>query len=129
MQDNLRKFEVSDPFGRAWQVEFRWHQNAISIRHADAIDCKYYISDGSSQREIVVSLEHADLLRIAAKLGRELSDPWCMRLAARHLRHMISTWEDMDRTIAVIPPTDLEAHAECLAREDADARERAALVR
>lgn len=129
MQDNLRNFTVQDPFGREWNVEFRWHQNAISIRHADAIDCKYYVTGGGQKREIVIALEHAELLRVAAKIGRDLTDPWCMRLAARHLRHMISTWEDMDKTIVTVPPAELEAHAAALAREDAEARERAALAR
>jgi hypothetical protein len=129
MQANLRSFTVSDPFERSWDVEFRWHQNAISIRHADAIDCKYYLSSGGEQREIVIALPHAELLRVAEKLGRPLTDAWCMRLAARHLRHMISTWEDMDKTIAVTTPAELEAHAVALGEEDAAARERAALMR
>ncbi len=129
MQANLRRFTVPDPFGRLWDVEFRWHQNAISIRHADAIDCKYYLTSGDEKREMVIALPHAELLRIAEKLGRPLSDPWCMRLAGRHLRHMISTWEDMDKTIAMPTSAELEAHAAVLSEEDAAARERAALMR
>ena len=36
MPENFRAFEAGpDPFGQTWQVEFRWIQNAISIRHAD----------------------------------------------------------------------------------------------
>ena len=50
MPENYRRFSVNDPFGRTWDVEFRWQQNAISIRHADAIDCKYYISAGEERR-------------------------------------------------------------------------------
>ena len=59
MSENLRRFSVNDPFGRCWDAEFRWQQNAISIRHADAIDCKYYVSTGEERRELVVSLPHA----------------------------------------------------------------------
>lgn len=129
MQENIRNFEVADPFGRRWQVEFRWHQNAISIRHADAVDCKYYISEGEERREVVIALEHAELLRCAALTGREVTDAWCMRLAARHLRHMISTWEDMDKTIVTVPRGELENHAKALARADAEARERAMSAR
>jgi len=101
MSENPRRFSVSDPFGRTWDVEFRWQQNAISIRHADAVDCKYYIATGDEQRELVVSLPHADLLAVAADAGREVSDAWVIRLAGQHLRHMISAWEDVDKAIAV----------------------------
>jgi len=129
MQENIREFEVADPFGRRWQVEFRWHQNAISIRHADTIDCKYYITDGEEKREVVVALDHPGLLRCAELTGRELSDPWCMRLAARHLHRMISTWEDMDKVIVTVQPADLESHARSLVQADLEARERAMLTR
>ena len=39
---NYRMFEAGpDPFGRHWQVEFRWLQTGISIRHADTVDVKF----------------------------------------------------------------------------------------
>jgi hypothetical protein len=42
MADNSRRFEAGpDPFGRTWQVEFRWLQTGISIRHADTVDVKF----------------------------------------------------------------------------------------
>ncbi len=109
MSENARRFSVSDPFGRAWDVEFRWQQNAISIRHADAIDCKYYISTGEERRELVVSLPHADLLAVAARAGRELSDAWVIRLAELHVRHLISNWEDLDKVIAVVSREQIAA--------------------
>src|SRR5690606_21714904 len=38
MADNLRSFQAGpDPFGRMWNVEFRWLQTGISIRHADTV--------------------------------------------------------------------------------------------
>src|SRR5664280_2045021 len=99
MRENFRRFSVNDPFGRAWDVEFRWQQNAISIRHADAIDCKYYISTPDEMRELVVSLPHTALLAVAGEAGRELSDAWVIRLAGLHVERMISSWEDLDKTI------------------------------
>jgi len=109
MSENLRRFSVNDPFGRAWEAEFRWQQNAISIRHADAIDCKYYISTGDERRELVISLPHADLLAVAAEAGRELSDAWVIRLAGLHVRHMISEWEDLDKAVAVLSREEIAA--------------------
>ncbi len=42
MPDNFRRFQAGpDPFGRVWEVEFRWLQTGISIRHADTVDVKF----------------------------------------------------------------------------------------
>ncbi len=122
---NLRQFEVTDPFDRVWRAEFRWHQNAISIRHCDAVDCKYYLSCGEEKREMVVALMHADLLVLANAQGRELTDPWCMGLAALHLQHMISTWEDMDKAIATASPAALAQYAAAIETSARQERERA----
>jgi lantibiotic modifying enzyme len=124
MSEDPRRFQVADPFGRTWDVDFRWHQNAITIRHADAIDCKYYLSCGDEKRELVVALRHPDLLRVAAERGRELSDPWVIRLAGLHVRHMISTWEDMDKVLVTVPFADLVRHSLAVSEEDRQERER-----
>ncbi len=126
MSQDLRHFEVADPFGRQWTVEFRWQQNAISIRHADAIDCKYYVSCGDEKRELVVSLRHPDLLKLAYERSRELTDPWVIRLADCHVRQMISTWEDMDKVLVTVPYAEMVRHS--LAIEDEDRRERERLA-
>ena len=110
MPENFRRFSVKDPFGRTWDVAFRWQQTAISIRHADAIDCKYYISTGEERRELVVSLPHAALLAVAGQAGRELSDAWVTRLAGLHVERMISGWEDLDKAIAVLSPQEISSY-------------------
>jgi hypothetical protein len=110
MRENFRRFSVNDPFGRAWDVEFRWQQNAISIRHADAIDCKYYVSTGEARRELVVSLPHAALVAVAASAGRELSDAWVTKLAGLHVERMISGWEDFEKPIVVLSPGEISAY-------------------
>jgi hypothetical protein len=116
MPENLRKFEAGpDPFGRTWQVEFQWLQNGISIRHADTVDVKYRLSCGEESRELVVALPHAALRELSRKANRPLTDPWCMRLAAMHLRHMIETAEDMEKTIVTPSYEDLEKHQAALA--------------
>jgi lantibiotic modifying enzyme len=129
MRQDMRRFQVADPFGRTWDVEFRWQQNAISIRHADAVDCKYYISCGDEKRELVVALRHPDLLRVAAERGRPLTDPWVIRLASHHVRHMISTWEDMDKVLVTMPYDDMVRHSLAIAREEEQEREEAAAAR
>jgi hypothetical protein len=123
MQDQLRRFQATDPFGRAWEVEFRWLQNGISIRHADTVDCKYYITDGQEKREIVIALSHPELTTLAKGRSRGLTDPWCMSLAALHLRRVISNWEDMDKTIITPSAKDLGEHNAEVERAAAVARE------
>ncbi|MBI5280941.1 MAG: hypothetical protein HY858_04600 [Candidatus Solibacter usitatus] len=125
MPENFRRFSVTDPFGRVWVAEFRWQQNAISIRHADAIDCKYYLTGGDEQREIVVALPHAGLVAAAAEAGREVTDAWCLRVAGLHLEQMIRTWEDMDKTIVTVPPGALTRYAAALAGASRAEQERA----
>lgn len=107
MSEQLRNFEVADPFGRKWQVEFRWLQNAISIRHADAIDLKYYVSDGRQRRELVVALPHAALLKLASERGRELTDAWCLHLGASHVRQSISSGSGLESALVTLDEATL----------------------
>ncbi len=112
MTGESRLFEAGpDPFGRTWKVQFRWLQTGISIRHADTVDVKFFVtpSDGPCE-EKVIALPHPALLRLTAERGRKLSDPYCMRLAAAHLKHMIETSEDMDKTLVTLSPQELSAY-------------------
>ena len=120
MLETFRRFSVTDPFGRPWDVEFRWQQNAISIRHADAVDCKYYLASAEERRELVVSLPHPALIDTAREAGREVSDAWVIRLAGLHVQHMISTWDEMDGAIAVLSQAQVSAYNTAL--EEAAAR-------
>ena len=112
MSDQTRLFEAGpDPFGRMWKVQFRWLQTGISIRHADTVDVKFAVSsEGIAPEEKVVALPHPALLELTSKTGRKLTDPYCMRLAAAHLRHMIETSEDMEKTLVKVSPAELAAY-------------------
>ncbi|HEX4165047.1 MAG TPA: hypothetical protein VHZ55_06180 [Bryobacteraceae bacterium] len=109
MSDESRLFDAGpDPFGRTWKVQFRWLQTGISIRHADTVDVKFFVTpaDGVAQ-EKVIALPHPALLKITAERGRKLSDTYCMRLAATHLKHMIETSEDMDKVLVTMSPQEM----------------------
>src|SRR5579871_3238548 len=101
MPDNFRQFEVGpDPFGRTWQVHFSWLQTATSIRHADTVDVKFGISTaGEPFEERIIALSHPALLALSKTVGHDLTDSWCLRLAALHLKHMLETGEDMEKTL------------------------------
>ena len=110
MADNFRRFKAGpDPFGRTWEVEFRWLQTAISIRHADTVDVKFIAwTEDEPKQEKIVALPHASLLALSKRTGHALTDPWCLKLAALHLRHMIESGEDLEKTLVTLSQADLE---------------------
>ncbi len=112
MADQYRLFQAGpDPFGRMWTVQFRWLQTGISIRHADTVDVKFFLTqDGGETEEKVIALPHPALLDLCRERGRKLSDPYCLRLAAVHLKQMIGTSEDMEKTLVTLRPEELAAH-------------------
>ena len=95
---------------------FRWQQNGITIRHADTVDVKFDVwTVDEPWQERVVALRHPDLLRLSKETGQILSDAWCMKLAALHLKHMIETDEDMERTLVTPPYAKLVQYQKQLA--------------
>jgi hypothetical protein len=115
MARNYREFEAGpDPFGETWQVEFVWLQTAISIRHCDAVDVKFFVTNGAQKRERVVALMHPDLLALSQREGRPISDSWCMKLAGLHIRHMVETGEDFEKTLVTVNPEQLAKYAAML---------------
>lgn len=127
MIQNFRLFETGpDPFGRTWQVEFRWLQTGISIRHADTVDVKFEVATFESatqdelkaeepKQERVIALRHPDLLALSKSTGHALTDPWCMKLAGSHLEHMILSGEDIEKTLVTVSAADLSRYAAQLA--------------
>ena len=115
---NFREFEAGpDPFGRKYQVLFKWLQTAISIRHADTVDVKFVlIDDSGAHSQKTIALPHAHLLRVSRDIGRPLDDAWCARIAQVHLIHLIETGEDMEKDLVTVPPADLQRYAEELLR-------------
>lgn len=107
-----RRFTVGpDLFGKTWTADFAWLQTAISIRHSDSVDVKFFLDDGEHGTEKVIALMHPDLLELSRVTGHPLTDPWCMELASRHLRHMIETGEDMEKTLVTVSPDALRRYA------------------
>ena len=117
---SFRQFELGpDPFGHKFQVLFKWLQTAISIRHSDSVDVKFILIDEGGQRtEKAIALPHPDLLALAARTGRKLDDPWCARLAAAHLKHLVETGEDMEKELVTVCFADLERYAAAVARQE-----------
>jgi hypothetical protein len=115
---NFRQFEAGpDPFGRKFQVLFKWLQTAISLRHADAVDVKFVLVDESgAQSQKTIALPQADLPGVSSRFGRQVDDAWCSRLAGLHLIHLVQTGEDMEKDLVTVAPADLTRYAAELAR-------------
>jgi hypothetical protein len=105
---NFRQFEAGpDPFGRTWKVEFKWLQTAISLRHSDTVDVKFVLREESTRAEKTIAMQHLDLLQLSQKAGRPMTDAWCSRLAALHLKHLVETGEDMEKDLVTASPEEL----------------------
>jgi hypothetical protein len=113
MPENYRRFQAGpDPFGRTWEVEFRWLQTGISIRHADTVDVKFALwTEGEPKQEKILALSHPDLLELSKETGLPLADGWCLKLAALHLIRMIESGEDLEKTLVTLAPADVRRAA------------------
>jgi hypothetical protein len=120
---NFRQFEVGpDPFGRKFQVLFKWLQTAISIRHADTVDVKFVlVDDNGGHTEKTIALPHADVLSAAREIQRPVDDAWCSRLAAMHLIHLIETGEDMEKDLVTLSLAELRRYASAEAKVEREA--------
>jgi hypothetical protein len=120
---NFREFEAGpDPFGRKFQIFFKWMQTAISLRHSDTVDVKFLLVDeNGGQSQKTIALPNADLLRVSRESARPMDDPWCSRLAAMHLLHLVATGEDMEKDLVTVVPVDLKRYTEQLAKSEKSA--------
>jgi|SRR5437868_9759006 len=116
---NFREFPAGpDPFGRTFQVLLKWMQTAISIRHSDTVDVRFILRGDDTQTEKTVAIPHADLLRLKRETGHEMTDAWCSRLAAAHLRYLVETGEDLEKDPVTVSYAQLAGHAATLAQEE-----------
>jgi hypothetical protein len=116
---NFREFQAGpDPFGRTYQVLLKWLQTAISIRHSDTVDVKFILRDENSSAEKTIALRHAEVLKLSAATGHELTDAWCSRLAALHLQHLVETGEDLEKDLVTLSYDQLQEYAARLAEEE-----------
>ena len=116
---NFRQFEVGpDPFGRKWQVLFKWMQTAIALRHSDTVDVKFALQSDDTRVQKQIAIPHVDLLELSRTTGHELSDAWCSRLAAMHLQRMVESGEDLEKDLVTVRMNELAGYAAEIAREE-----------
>jgi len=111
--ENFREFSLGpDPFGRTWEVWFKWLQTAISIRHSDSVDVKFILRSDDETMQRTISMPHLTLRELAVKMGIGMNDAWCARLAKQHLTHLVLSAEDMEKDIVTPSATQLLQYAE-----------------
>jgi len=126
--DNFREFKAGpDPFGRTYNVMFKWLQTAISIRHADTVDVQFVVNDGTRTLKRTVAMQDLDIKAHCKKTGRDLDDAWCARLAALHLKNMIATAEDFDKPLVTLSPEQIAEYDDVIRGwESSEVKERRA---
>ena len=117
---NFREFEAGpDPFGRKFNVLFKWLQTAISIRHSDTVDVKFILVDENGGRvQKTIAIPHSELQQVSRATNRPMDDAWCSRIAAIHLLHLVATGEDMEKDLVTVSYADLKRYAAELSREE-----------
>jgi hypothetical protein len=119
---NFRQFEVGpDPFGRKWQVMFKWLQTAISLRHSDTVDVQFVLKSEDTRIQKQIAMPHAELMELSRRTGHPLDDAWCSRLAAMHLRRMIESGEDLEKDLVTVRLDALAQYASELGNEESAA--------
>lgn len=82
MNEFVSAFEVRSKLtGQVYPCRFSHMWNAISTRHADTIDCKFFVEG----RTTVVGLAHTAFIEFQEKRGRDLSDREASYIAAQYL--------------------------------------------
>ena len=110
---NFRQFQAGP-----YSVLFKWLQTAIALRHSDSVDVRFILTEGESRTEKTIAMMHPDLLAVSRETGRALDDPWCARLAAKHLLRMVETGEDMEKDLVTVRAEELREYARVLAEEE-----------
>ena len=108
--ENFREFQVTDPFGADWAVQFKYLQTGISIRHCDSVDVRFILTNGDARVEKTIVLMHPELRDFASATGRKISDPWCSRIAVLKLRQAIESAEDLDKDYLTVSAAELAAY-------------------
>ena len=57
----------------------------------------------TDRQEKVIALPLPALMELSQETGHAITDPWCARLAARHLVYVMESGEDLEKTLITVP--------------------------
>jgi hypothetical protein len=86
MSQFIGAFEVTSKLtGQTYQCRFSHMWNGIATRHADTIDCKFFVDSQAH----VIGLAHTAFVKFREKAGRDLTDREASFVAAEYLRERL----------------------------------------
>jgi hypothetical protein len=86
MSDFIGAFDVpSKVTDHSYKCRFSHCWNGIATRHADTMDCKFYV-DGKG---VILGLAHPGFVAFQLRSGRNLSDREASYIAAEYLRERL----------------------------------------
>lgn len=102
MNEFVPAFEVRSKLtGQAYQCRFSHLWSGIATRHADTLDCKFFV-DG---RGVVVGLAHTAFVEFRRRAGRDLTDRESSYIAAQALAERLE--QEEERTLYDVPHDDV----------------------
>jgi hypothetical protein len=63
------------------------------------VDVKFVMESDDEQHQKLISLPHARLTGLSQEAGVPMTDAWCSRLAALHLKHIVQSGEDLEKDL------------------------------
>jgi hypothetical protein len=102
MRDFIGAFDVpSKVTDYVYKCRFSHCWNGIATRHADTMDCKFFV-DG---RGVVLGLAHPGFVEFRVRAGRNLSDREASYIAADYLRARLE--QEDEHTLYDVPATEV----------------------
>jgi hypothetical protein len=102
MRDFIGAFAVSSKVTEyVYKCRFSHCWNGIATRHADTMDCKFFV-DG---RGVVLGLAHPGFVEFRVRAGRNLSDREASYIAADYLRGRLE--QEDEHALYDVPATEV----------------------
>ncbi|HVA18251.1 MAG TPA: hypothetical protein VMV59_11135 [Candidatus Dormibacteraeota bacterium] len=102
MSDFVRPFEVASKMtDMVYRCRFSHCWNAIATRHADTIDCKFYV-DGKG---VILGLAHPVFIEFSGRAKRNLTDREASFIAAEYLRERLE--QEDEHALYDVPHQDV----------------------
>jgi hypothetical protein len=102
MSDFIGAFDVpSKVTDYVYRCRFSHCWNGIATRHADTMDCKFFV-DGKG---VVLGLAHPGFVEFRARSGRNLSDREASYIAAEYLRARLE--QEDEHSLYDVSPADV----------------------
>jgi hypothetical protein len=102
MSDFIGAFDVpSKVTDYVYHCRFSHCWNGIATRHADTMDCKFFV-DGKG---VVLGLAQLGFVEFRARSGRNLSDREASYIAAEYLRERLE--QEDEHSLYDVSPTDV----------------------